>query len=106
MDVPEIGVEELAVAHAAGAVVIDVRNPDEFVQSRVPGAVLVPLGEVPDRVAELPTGEPVYVICAVGGRSRRAAAFLRDRGVDAVNVAGGTRAWVAAGRPVDSGEPG
>jgi rhodanese-related sulfurtransferase len=45
----------------------------------------------------------VYVICAKGGRSLRAAEFYRAQGIDAVNVAGGTTAWVDAGQPVDTG---
>lgn len=45
----------------------------------------------------------LYVICALGGRSRTAAEFLRHNGIDAVNVAGGTNAWVAADFPVESG---
>jgi rhodanese-related sulfurtransferase len=44
------------------------------------------------------------VICKVGGRSRKAAEFLRARGIDAVNVAGGTLAWIEAGEPVVTGE--
>ena len=57
----------------------------------MPGAIPVPLATVPDELDDFPTEGPVYVICAAGGRSRRAAEFLRNNGVDAVNVAGGTR---------------
>lgn len=104
MSLPEITVDELATKMAAGAVVLfDVRNPDEFESGRVPGARLVPLGEVPDRVAEFPTGTEVLVICQAGGRSARAVEYLRARGVDAVNIAGGTGAWVNSGKPVETG---
>lgn len=104
MDVPEIDVDQLATLVADGAYVLDVRNPDEYVDARVPGVTLIPLAELPDRTAEVPTDRPVYVICAAGGRSRRAAEFLTPLGVDATNVAGGTNAWIQAGRPVDRGE--
>ncbi len=66
-----------------------------------PGAVLVPLGDVPERVAELPAGEPVLIICRSGARSMAAAEFLvSQHGIDAVNVAGGTLAWIQTGRDV------
>ena len=104
MSIPEITVDQLAERLAGGgAVLFDVRQPDEYEAARVPGAVLVPLGEVPDRVAEFPTGREVLVICKSGGRSAQAVEFLRDRGVDAVNIAGGTMAWVSTGRPVETG---
>ena len=103
MPVPEIDVHELAQLRQAGVALLDVRNPDEWEDVRVPGAPLIPLGELGERVDDVPPGEPLYVICAGGGRSARAAEFLRGVGVDAVNVAGGTRAWVEAGYPTDSG---
>ncbi len=103
MDVPEIDVAALAKAHADGAPVIDVREPDEYTAAHVPGAVLVPLATVPVRLQDVPTDGPVYVICAVGQRSRRAAEFYRSRGIDAINVAGGTTAWIEAGEPVSTG---
>lgn len=104
MDVPEIDVDQLAKLVADGALVVDVRNPDEYVAAHVPGARLVPLGEVPDRTDEFPTDTPVYVICAAGGRSHKASEFVIALGVDATNVAGGTNAWIEAGHPVNGGE--
>ena len=103
MDVPEIDIPELARVHAEGAVLIDVREPDEYTAAHVPGAALIPLATVPDHLDEVPSESTVYVICAVGGRSRRAAEYYRARGIDAVNVAGGTKAWMEAGRPVSTG---
>ncbi|MGK2949848.1 MAG: rhodanese-like domain-containing protein [Acidimicrobiales bacterium] len=98
---PEIDVAELAAARSGGAPLIDVREADEFGQARVPGAQPIPLGEVPDRVDEVPRDGTVYVICARGGRSAKAVEFYRTRGIDAVNVAGGTLAWIDAGLPTD-----
>lgn len=100
--VPHIEVHELAERHAAGAVVIDVREPGEYATARVPGARLLPLSEVVERSDEVPTDGTVYVICGSGGRSARAVQHLRSIGVDAVNVAGGTVGWIDAGLPVDS----
>jgi rhodanese-related sulfurtransferase len=106
VDVPEIDVDELD-RRRGGTVVVDVRQPDEYEEGHVPGARLIPLPEVPQRLGDMPAGEQVLLICGTGGRSQRAAEFLRERGRDAVNVAGGTRAWVESGRPVVRGtEPG
>jgi rhodanese-related sulfurtransferase len=81
--------------------VIDVREPAEYAAGHVPGSRLVPLATVPDVVDELPEGEPVFVICAVGARSAHAAAYLAQRGVEARTVDGGTMEWAAAGYPLE-----
>ena len=104
MDVPEISVAELEAVLAEGATVVDVREPEEYRVARVPGALLIPLSEVSDRLREIQTDSRVYVICAKGGRSMAAAEFLRAAGADAVNVKGGTDAWIEAGNTVQSGD--
>jgi rhodanese-related sulfurtransferase len=101
-DVPEIDVAELAAHHHEGPTLIDVREPGEFATARVPGAQLIPLGDLVERIDEVPTDGTVNVICATGARSARAAEHLRRQGIDAFNVAGGTRAWIDAGHPTDS----
>jgi rhodanese-related sulfurtransferase len=103
MSVPEIDVHELARLREQGATLLDVRNPDEWLEARVPGVPLIPLPDLAERTDEVPAGDPLYVICAAGGRSAKAAEHLRTLGVDAVNVAGGTRAWIEAGYPTESG---
>lgn len=103
MPVPEIDVSELARQRERGAPLVDVRQPDEWEEFRAPGAQLVPLGELVERVEEVPADGTVYVICKSGGRSAKAVEFLRARGIDAVNVAGGSLAWREAGHPVESG---
>jgi rhodanese-related sulfurtransferase len=103
MDVPEIDVEELARLRETGVVLVDVREPDEFESFRVPGAQLIPLAEVPERIEEIPDDEPVYVICATGARSARAVEYLNRQGYDTLNVAGGSKAWLEAGHPVEHG---
>jgi len=96
-----VSIHDLRVALDEGAAVIDVREPGEYAGGHVPGATLVPLMTVPQRLDDLPAGRPLYVVCAVGARSAQAAAFLESRGVEAVNVDGGTNDWVAAGYPVE-----
>lgn len=95
--------DELADRLAEGACLIDVREPDEYEEARVPGGVLVPLATVPANVARFRDDAPAYVICRSGARSMQACEFLAGQGVEAINVVGGTIAWAASGRPVDRG---
>jgi rhodanese-related sulfurtransferase len=101
MEVPAIEVTELDARRAEGAPIIDVREAHEFAAGRVPGAVHIRLADVPERIDEVPTDRTVYVICARGARSATAVEHYLRQGIDAVNVAGGTRAWIAAGLPLD-----
>jgi rhodanese-related sulfurtransferase len=96
----EVDLASFAGGHSTGAVVVDVREPGEYTAGHVPGARLMPLGHLPDRVGELPRDERIYVICASGNRSKAAADFLAGAGIDAVSVAGGTAGWANAGRSV------
>ena len=104
--VPEVDVDDLQKVLAEGATLLDVREPDEVDEVRVPGGLRIPLQSLPERLNEIPLSGTLYVICAVGGRSQAAVEFLRDNGIDAVNVAGGTNAWVAADFPTESGPVG
>lgn len=99
----EVTVDTLAAARADGSFVVDVREPHEYVTGHVPGALLMPVGQVPARRHELPQDRRVYVICASGNRSRRVTETLRVQGYDAWSVQGGTSAWVRDGRPVVTG---
>ena len=81
---------------------IDVREPDEYATGHAPGAVNLPLSELPARVSEVPAGTPVHVICQAGGRSARATELLTVNGVDAINVDGGTNAWIQQGHPLET----
>jgi glyoxylase-like metal-dependent hydrolase (beta-lactamase superfamily II)/rhodanese-related sulfurtransferase len=79
-------------------VVVDVREPWEYRQGHVPGALLIPLGQLSTRVNELDPERPVAVICASGNRSQSAAALLGQKGFKTVyNVSGGTGAWQYSG---------
>jgi rhodanese-related sulfurtransferase len=101
--VPEVDLTAFAAGHADGAFVVDVREPLEYVTGHVPGAVLIPMAQVHTRMGEVPRGEPVYVICASGNRSYTAAGWLRNAGIDAISVAGGTGGWAAQRRPLVRG---
>ncbi|MEV0267891.1 rhodanese-like domain-containing protein [Hamadaea sp. NPDC050747] len=99
----EIDQVSFAAAHAEGAAVVDVREPDEYLAGHVPGARPIPLGQLPEHLGDLPRDEPVYLICASGNRSLAAAGLLARAGFDAVSVTGGTGAWQRAGRTVVRG---
>lgn len=101
--VPEIDLSTLETLLAEGIVLVDVREDDEYIDGHVAGALTIPLSTIPDRFAELPTEGPVYVICALGGRSARAAEFLQAQGLTAINIAGGTQGWIESGRSVVRG---
>ena len=98
-----VDISTLASRHADGAFVLDVREPGEYVQGHVPGAVLAPLSRVTSVLGSLPKDRTVHVICQSGNRSRAVTDLLHGLGYDAVNVDGGTSAWAAAARPVVSG---
>ncbi len=73
---------------------LDVREPNEFQIGRIPGSTLIPLGEVPQRVSEIPRDKEIVVHCKMGGRSAKAAAFLRQQGYKNVkNLKGGILDW-------------
>jgi rhodanese-related sulfurtransferase len=99
----EIDLATFAARHRGDAVVIDVREPFEYVLGHVPGAQPIPFGRLAARAGDLPRDKPVYVICASGNRSLAAVDHLRGAGVDAWSVAGGTTAWRRAGHPIVRG---
>jgi len=103
-----VGAEEAARRVDEGAVLLDVREPDEWHAGHAPDAVHVPLAALAASVDQLDKDKPIVAVCRVGGRSERAASALLQRGYDAVNLAGGMQAWQAAGMPVvtDTGDPG
>ena len=104
MAISEISVEELAERLTSGSRVVDVREPVEFDEGHVPGAVHIPLPTVPANVERFRGEGPTFVICRSGSRSLQACEFLADRGLDVVNVAGGTMAWQLSGREVESAD--
>ena len=101
----EISVSDLSKKHNAGEdfVLLDVREPDELAIASIPWAIAIPMGEVPERVAELPKDKPIAVLCRSGARSGRITQFLNQNGYpNAANVAGGILAW---GKEIDPSVP-
>jgi rhodanese-related sulfurtransferase len=95
--VREVTLDEVR-GRPSNAAVLDVREPEEFANGHVPGAVNLPQADLATRLNEVPRDRPVFVICQGGFRSLRAAQFLCQRGFsDVASVKGGTEAWRAAG---------
>jgi rhodanese-related sulfurtransferase len=96
-EVPTTSVDKVPVE----AVLLDVREDDEWAAGHAPQAIHIPLGELAERIGEVPqdSGE-VYVVCRMGGRSARATMYLNQNGWDAVNVAGGMQVWHQQGFPL------
>jgi rhodanese-related sulfurtransferase len=113
-DVEEVSVQELATyldggthsrSDSAGIVVIDVREPEEYARGHVPGAINLAQAELASHLDDIPRDRPLFLICRTGQRSRRSAQFLQQAGISgAVNVAGGTAAWMRAKRPLEKNE--
>jgi rhodanese-related sulfurtransferase len=95
-------------AIAAGATLLDVREPDEFLAGHAPAAQHIPLGELEARLGEVPRNGTIVCVCRSGGRSMAAAQILASVGLDGVNLGGGMHAWAAEGLAVviPSGGPG
>jgi rhodanese-related sulfurtransferase len=88
----------------ARPLLVDVREMNEFLEVRAPGAMLLPTSVFTARLEALPTDRPLLVICHVGGRSSAVAGYLTRAGrSDVTNVTGGMDAWVRAGLPVRRG---
>jgi rhodanese-related sulfurtransferase len=83
-----------------GAFLLDVREDDEWEAGHAPEAVHVPMGQVSDRIGELPDDRTVVCVCRVGGRSGAVAGALAGQGYDVRNLDGGMLAWEVAGYPV------
>lgn len=100
MPINEIDIAHLPVEPADDVLLLDVREDDEWRAGHIKSAVHIPMMAVPARVAEIPAGRQVVVVCRSGGRSAQVTGFLASQGWDAVNLAGGMMAWAAAGRPM------
>jgi rhodanese-related sulfurtransferase len=107
-EVPEITPEEVAVLVDGGALLLDVREADEWQAGHAAAASHIPMREIPAHIDELPTDQRILAICRSGARSAAVAEVLIGAGFDAVNVQGGMRAWEAADLPIetDDGSPG
>jgi rhodanese-related sulfurtransferase len=97
-EVPTVSVQDLP----ADAVLLDVREPDEWAAGHVEGAQHIPMNDIPRRTAELDQDADLVVVCKVGGRSAQVTAWLNQQGYRATNLDGGMLAWAAARRPMVS----
>lgn len=98
-EIPTVDISEAQALAAAGWMMLDVRTDEEWASGRIPGAVHIPMEQLMERIGEI--NDRVVCVCAIGGRSARVAQFLNAEGKDAVNLAGGTHAWIDAGMPVE-----
>jgi len=100
-DVTPKTVEELRETGAIA--IIDVREPSEYAEGRIPGATLIPLGELANRTDEVPTDLPVVMVCRSGNRSGQAVQILQKAGFTNIhNMTGGMIAWGQAGYLVEA----
>lgn len=84
-------------------VLVDVRQPEEYQAGHIAGAKLIPLGELPRRLKDLPKNKEIALVCATGNRSGTAAKMMLEAGLNAFNVPGGMLAWRRASLPVKKG---
>ncbi|MFI6870980.1 rhodanese-like domain-containing protein [Nocardia sp. NPDC050406] len=109
-DIPSVPIEAvpaefdttapLGATGTVPAILLDVREPDEWQLGHAPGAVHIPMADVPARIDELDYDSQIYVICRQGGRSIQVAKYLEHVGFEVLHVAGGMVAWQQVGRPL------
>jgi rhodanese-related sulfurtransferase len=105
---PQVDAGEARRLLDRGALLVDVRRPDEWEAGHAPDARHIPLDQLPSRLGDVARAERVVMVCRSGSRSARATQWLRGQGVDAVNLGGGMQAWARAGGSVvrDDGSAG
>ena len=94
----EISVDEAAVLRNSGAFILDVREPEEWVEYHIPGATLIPLTQLENRLNEVPADQDIVVVCRSGNRSQIGRDILQDAEYEtSTSMAGGMKDWMAAG---------
>lgn len=100
----EISVAQAAAKRQAGAFILDVRQPEEWTDAHIPGSTLIPLGELENRMNELPQNQEIVVVCRSGNRSALGRDILKQAGFNQVtSMAGGLNEWKAVGYDTVSG---
>jgi rhodanese-related sulfurtransferase len=100
----EISVDEAYEMYNEGAFLLDVRTQEEWDEYHAPGTTLIPLDELPDRLAEIPNDQTIVVVCRSGNRSQQGRDILLDAGYEQVtSMANGLKTWRAQGFPVTTG---
>ena len=102
---PSLNVSELSEKLKNGhrPLVLDVRQPEEYHEGHIAGSKLLPLGDLRQRLTELPREKEIICVCATGSRSRAATKFLVSAGYSAVNMNGGMLMWQRAKLPLRKG---
>ena len=101
----EISVDQAAKLRDQGAFILDVREPSEWTQFHIPGATLIPLGELPNRLNEVPKDRPVVVVCRTGHRSAQGRDILKNAGfTNITSMTGGVTQWQTQGLAIASGQ--
>jgi len=100
-NVKSAGIVDLQAAILRGEQVVDVREGYEFDGGHVPSATHIPMSAIPLRMDELTKVDPIWLICQSGNRSGQVADYLTRHGYLAINVDGGTLAWLASGFPIE-----
>ncbi|WP_236691508.1 rhodanese-like domain-containing protein [Ornatilinea apprima] len=105
-DLPlEVSVAQAADLREQGVLMLDVREPEEWREAHIPGATLIPLGQLAGRVDELPKDQSIVVVCRSGNRSAVGRDILLEAGFEQVtSMAGGMNDWKAAGYETASGD--
>lgn len=98
---PALSVEELAdqLQQPNPPILLDVRENNEVAICALPGAIHIPVGQILDRIGELPKDQPIAVYCHHGGRSARITGYLLNQGYQALNVTGGIHTWATRINP-------
>jgi rhodanese-related sulfurtransferase len=100
----QISVDEAYEMYNEGAFLLDVRTQEEWDEYHAPGTTLIPLDELPDRLAEVPADQTIVVVCRSGNRSQQGRDILLDAGYEQVtSMADGLKAWRTQGYPVTTG---
>lgn len=104
--VPSVEIADVPAVLPEDAVLLDVREQDEWDAGHAPGALHIPMSEIGGRLEEVPNDVQLYVVCRAGGRSARVTQYLNANGWEAVNVEGGMQHWDAHGRLLEGGVDG
>lgn len=101
----EISVEQVHQLYQEGVFLLDVRQPEEWAEFHIPNTTLIPLGDLPNRLNEVPQDQQIVVVCRSGNRSQEGREILLNAGwTDVKSMAGGVNAWRSAGYPITSGQ--
>jgi len=99
-----VSVDEAFKMYQDGVFFLDVRQQDEWNDFHAPNSTLIPLDQLPNRLDEVPSGQPIVVVCRSGNRSQAGRDILLESGFSEVtSMSGGLTEWVASGYPSTNG---